>query len=332
MVPDMADTARSENPDTLDASRLDEHHNNILAKLPIDLLDFTDLDRSRAMFESLPRLEPDPTVAIEEFLVPGHEGGPAVAVRVYRPGNLGPNPGALYWVHGGGMVLGSAERDDAACAQRAVSHRAIVASVDYRLAPEHPYPAPIHDCFAGLVWFASKAHEFGFDPARLAIGGASAGGGLAAGTALFSRDHGGPALCFQLLVYPMLDHRNITPSSHAILDRRVWHRNANLFGWNAYVGDAAGSTDAGAVPIYASPSMADDLSGLPPTYINIGDLDMFLDEDVAYALSVGRAGVPCELHVYPGAFHGAASFVVHSPLSHRWSADETAALERALNP
>ncbi len=327
-----ADTAHSENPNTLDASRLDEHHNNILGKLPLDLLDFSDLARSRSMFEALPRLEPDPTVTIEEFLVPGHEGGPAVAVRVYRPGNLGTNPGALYWIHGGGMVLGSAERDDASCAQRAVNHRAIVASVDYRLAPEHPYPAPIHDSFAGLVWFASKAHEFGFDPARLAIGGASAGAGLAAGTALFSRDHGGPALCFQLLIYPMLDHRNITPSSHAILDKRVWHRDANLFGWNAYVGDAAGSTEPDAVPIYASPSMAVDLSGLPPTHINVGDLDMFLDEDVAYALALGRAGVPCELHVYPGGFHGAASFVVHSPLSHRWTADETAALERALNP
>lgn len=251
------------------------------------------------MFEALPRLEPDPTVTIEEFLVPGHEGGPTVAVRVYRPRNLGTNPGALYWIHGGGMVLGSAERDDASCAQRAVNHRAIVASVDYRLAPEHPYPAPIHDSFAGLVWFASKAHEFGFDPARLAIGGASAGAGLAAGTALFSRDHGGPALCFQLLIYPMLDHRNITPSSHAILDKRVWHRDANLFGWNAYVGDAAGSTEPDAVPIYASPSMAVDLSGLPPTHINVGDLDMFLDEDVAYALASDEPVFPANCTCIP---------------------------------
>jgi acetyl esterase/lipase len=317
------------NEHRLDESRMDEHHRRILGKLPTGLLDFSDLAAVRAAFAELPRLEPDPSVSIEEVTVAGFDDGPDVALRIYRPANLGADPAGLYWIHGGGMVLGSAERDDYTCAQKATAHRAIVASVDYRLAPDHPFPAPMHDCYAGLSWFADHAAQLGFDQRRLAIGGASAGAGLAAGTALFARDQGGPSLCFQLLVYPMLDHRNVTPASHAILDRRVWHRDANLFGWRSYVGDAAGGEG---VSPYASPTMAQDLSGLPPAYINVGDLDLFVDEDVAYALALGRAGVPTELHVYPGAFHGSATFVVHSPLTHRWMADETAALERALNP
>jgi acetyl esterase/lipase len=221
------------------------------------------------------------------------------------------------------MVLLSADNDDADCAARASAHNCLVASVDYRLAPETPAPGLVNDCYAGLKWLAANARDLGIDAGRIMIGGASAGGGLAAGTALMARDSGGPHLTAQLLVFPMLDHRNETPSSHAILDLRVWNRSANLAAWKAYLGGRAPSA-------YSSPSIADDLSGLPPAYINVGTFDMFLDEDIAYATALNRAGVGCELHVYPGAFHGSAGFVVDHPTSVRWRANVEGFIDRAL--
>jgi acetyl esterase/lipase len=217
--------------------------------------------------------------------------------------------------------------NDFDCATRASAFKCLVASVEYRLAPEHPFPAPMDDCYAGLSWVADNASELGADAARLVVAGASAGGGLAAGLALMARDRGGPAIAYQQLVFPMLDHRNETPSSHMIDDARVWSRPANLTAWSAYLGDA----DRDSVSPYASPTMADDLSGLPPAYINVGEFDMFLDEDVAYAQALQRAGVAVELHVYPGAFHGSSGFVVDAPVSVRWRDDENAALAAALN-
>ncbi len=225
------------------------------------------------------------------------------------------------------MVLGKVEHDDDLCMARAERLRAVVASVEYRLAPEHPFPAPVEDCYAGLKWFAGQADGFGVDRGRIAIGGASAGGGLAAGLALLARDREEVAVAFQFLVYPMLDDRNHTPSSHEITDERLWNREANHLGWNAYLAGRAGEAD---VSPYAAPARAEDLAGLPPAYINVGDLDLFLDEDIDYAQRLLQAGVPTELHVYPGAFHGSNMFVSRSPLSRRWRDDEWAALERAF--
>jgi len=175
-----------------------------------------------------------------------------------------------------------------------------------------------------LEWLAGSAGDLGIDANRIVIGGTSAGGGLAAGTAIFSRDRGGPMPAAQFLVYPMLDHRNETASSHAVVDTRVWNRSANATAWAAYLGGAAPTA-------YSSPSICDDLSGLPPAYINVGSLDVFVDEDVAYALELNRAGVSCELHVYPGAFHGSNGFVLDHPLTQRWMADEEAFLARSLH-
>jgi len=261
--------------------------------------------------------------------VPGSEGDPEVMVRLYRPEGLEAGGPAFYWIHGGGMVLGHVADSDAKCAKIASKLGVLVASVEYRLAPEHPFPAPVEDCYAGLKWLADSADELGIDPSRIAIGGASAGGGLAAGLALLARDRGEVDISFQLLIYPMLDDRNTTASSQAITDPKVWNRQANLDGWDAYLGGGAGGDD---VSIYAAPARATDLAGLPPTYLNVGDLDLFLDEDMAYAKALGAAGVPCELHVYPGAFHGSDSFVSRSSLSRRWIAEEREALKRALFP
>ena len=310
---------------------LDEEHRAVLDAMPMRM-DLADIEAARAgMAERRAALPVPPLpegVAIKDRLAPGPEGAPDVMVRLYRPASLPADAPALYWIHGGGMVLGNVEMNDPYCANVAGRLNVLVASVEYRLAPEHPFPAPLEDCYAGLRWLASEAAGLGVDAGRIAIGGGSAGGGLAAGLALLARDRGEVAVRFQLLVYPMLDDRNATRSSYAITDERVWNRAANLHGWNAYLaGDAGGE----GVSPYAAPARAEDLAGLPPAYVNVGALDLFVDEDVDYARRLMAAGVPTELHVYPGAFHGSPGLVPDSALSKRWAADELAALDRALH-
>ena len=313
------------------AGRLDAMHREVYERMPERILDPGDVAASvaalRASADLRERAPLPGDVAIEDRAAPGLGGAPDVPVRLYRPRGLAAGAPALYWIHGGGMVLGSVPMSDGFCGQQAADLGILVASVEYRLAPEHPYPAPLEDCYAGLRWFASSARELGADPARIAIGGGSAGGGLAAGLALLARDRGEVEVCFQLLVYPMIDDRNTTHSSHAIRDPRLWNRAANLVGWSAYLEGRNGDDD---VPPYAAPARATDLAELPPAYVNVGALDLFLDEDIAYAQALLAAGVPTELHVYPGVFHGSPNSVAGSPLSRRWAADQQAALRRAL--
>lgn len=279
-----------------------------------------------ALTAALPR--PDTPVAIEDRTVPGPEGGPDVRLRTYRPqGEDDPRPG-LYWIHGGGMVIGAPEMDDAMLVELVERLGLVAVSVDYRLAPEHPYPAPVEDCYAGLAWTGANAAELGIDPARLAVGGASAGGGLAAATVLLARDRGGPAIVFQLLVCPMLDDRDSTPSSRAFADAVVWDRSANLFGWTALLGDRVGADD---VPPYAAPARATDLSGLPPAFVDVGELELFRDECADYALRLAQAGVSTEFHLYPGAFHGFDIMVPGAALSARAKETRVAALRRAFS-
>ena len=310
---------------------LDEEHRAALDAMPMRM-DLADIEAARAgMAERRAALPVPPLpegVTIEDRYAPGPDGAPDVMVRLYRPASLPADAPALYWIHGGGMVLGNVEMNDPYCANVAGRLNVLVASVEYRLAPEHPFPAPLEDCYAGLRWLASGAAGLGVDAGRIAIGGGSAGGGLAAGLALLARDRGEVAVRFQLLVYPMLDDRNATRSSHAITDERVWNRAANLHGWNAYLAGGAGGEG---VSPYAAPARAEDLAGLPPAYVNVGALDLFVDEDVDYARRLMAAGVPTELHVYPGAFHGSPGLVPDSALSKRWAADELAALDRALH-
>lgn len=189
---------------------------------------------------------------------------------------------------------------------------AVAVSVEYRLAPEHPDPAPVNDCYAGLVWTAAHADELGFDPGRLIIAGASAGGGLAAGTALMARDQGGPALATQTLACPMLDDRNETISSHQIDGIGTWDRGSNDAGWDALLGDCRKTDQAS---IYAAPARATDLSGLPPAYIDCGSAEVFRDEDVAYASAIWAAGGVAELHVWAGGFHRFDLMAPHAAVS-----------------
>jgi acetyl esterase/lipase len=312
-------------------TRMDATHLEVLAMLPEGLLDLSDLHAARAGIDALMAAAPAPDLppglVVEDHLVEGFDGH-QVLVRVYRPGAPRQDSPALYWIHGGGMVLGDVSMDDTKCAQIADQLNVVVASVDYRLAPEFPFPVPMEDCYSGLVWFFEAATKLGIDPSRIAIGGASSGGGLAAGLALLARDREQVSPCFQLLIYPMIDDRDQTPSSAEITDTRVWNQDANVIAWNAYLDGGAGGAD---VPIYAAPSRAEDLSGLPPAIITVGDLDLFLDEDIAYAQALLGAGVSTELHVYAGAFHGSNNFVAHSELSMRWNRGEMEALGVALN-
>ena len=277
-----------------------------------------------AMQATLPAVE---GVTSQDQLVPGLQGDSAVRVRIYQPADR-PNilPGLL-WIHGGGYVLGDIEQDDRLMKQLVKRIGCVALSVDYRLAPEHPFPAPVEDCYAGLQWLFAHAGELGVDPSRIAIGGASAGGGLAAGLALLARDRGEVQVAFQLLIYPMIDDRNVTPASYAITDPRVWHRESNRLGWKAYLGRDGGGDD---VSPYAAAARATDLTHLPPAYIPVGALDLFIDENIEYAQRLIQAGVPTELHVYPGAFHGFDAFAPSAAVSKQFKAERDNALKRAL--
>jgi acetyl esterase/lipase len=232
-----------------------------------------------------------------DHLVPGD---PPVPVRVHRAAGAEGALPCLYSIHGGGYVLGSYAMDDARFDGLCPALGIVGASVEYRLAPETPYPGPLEDCYQGLKWVYENADELGIDRNRIGIGGISAGGGLAAALALLARDRGEVPLAFQLLDCPMLDDRQQTPSSQ--LDGlAVWSKESNTFGWRSYLGDLYGADD---VPYTAAPARCRDLSGLPPAYVSVGTVDGFRDEDIDYAVRLNQAGVPCELHVYPGACHG----------------------------
>ncbi|MFC4533412.1 alpha/beta hydrolase [Sphaerisporangium dianthi] len=285
--------------------------------------------RMAGAFADMPPLT-GPGVTTEDRWVPGPDGAPDLRVRIYRPAERrGPQPlPCLYWIHGGGMILGLVEMDDARVAGLVREVGCVAVSVDYRLAPEHPHPAPVEDCYAGLVWTAKNAGELGVDPCRIAVGGGSAGGGLAAGTVLLARDRGTPAVAFQLLLSPMLDDRDATPSAARFEEAVAWNRAANAFGWRMLLGDAAG---AEGVPPYAAPARAADLTGLPPAYIDVGELEVFRDECADYARRLVQAEVSTEFHLYPGAFHGFDALVPGAELSRRATAERAAALRRALS-
>ncbi|RCG28298.1 alpha/beta hydrolase [Sphaerisporangium album] len=252
-------------------------------------------------------------LAHTEHVVPGPEGDPDITLSVFKRHDLPPGAPCVYNIHGGGMVIGDRFTGmDRMLAEWAVDLGAVVVSVEYRLAPENPDPAPVEDCYAGLLWTAAHARELGADPERILVAGASAGGGLAAGVALLARDRGGPRLIGQLLICPMLDDRNETLSSHQYDGIGVWDRGSNETGWTALLGDRRGT---GKVSIYAAPARATDLSNLPPAFIDVGSAEVFRDEDVAYAMGIWAAGGVADLHVWAGGFHGFSGMAPHAAVS-----------------
>jgi acetyl esterase/lipase len=307
--------------------RFDPELVEIIGMLPVSTI--TDIAAARTQFDTM--IEPlnasvDTTgLIVDEAEAPGPEGAPPVPVRVYRPeGGGGPRPGLLT-IHGGGFVLGNIAMEHGSAVQIARALDAVVVAVEYRLAPEHPFPAGVEDCYAALVWFAAHAAELGVDPARIAVGGQSAGGGLSAGVALLARDRGGPPLCFQFLGIPELDDRLDTVSMRTFVDTPMWSRPNAELSWQYYLGDAHG----GEVSPYAAPARATDLSGLPPAYVTTMEYDPLRDEGITYALRLLQAGVSVELHSFPGTFHGSA-LVRTAAVSRRGNDEMLEALRRGL--
>ncbi|GAB3201877.1 alpha/beta hydrolase [Geodermatophilus arenarius] len=249
---------------------------------------------------------------------------PGVSVRLFRPSSGPPRTPALLWMHSGGLVIGAARQDDRACRRFADRLGIAVASVEYRLAPEHPFPTALHDCLAALRWLAGRPFV---DPERIAVGGESAGGGLAAALALLARERDEVRPVLQLLSYPMLDDRTAARTDVDQRCVRLWNANSNRFGWRSYLGPAWRTDD---VPPLAAPARHPDLSGLPPAWIGVGTCDLFHDEDVAYAQRLRQSGTGCTLHVVPGAYHLFDGVEPWAPVSREFLRARTAALAEAL--
>jgi acetyl esterase/lipase len=306
---------------------LDRELVEVLEEIPEWSLSTESLPYLRAYDPAEPMTAPDGYL-IDNYGIPCLGVEHRVPVRVYRPEGLDDDKPALIFIHGGGFVMGNVSSRDPLCLGLAQYGRCVVVSVDYRLAPEHPFPAGFDDCYAALLWLAQGAAEARLNPAEIAVCGISAGGGLAAAVALKARNTGGPKLKHQFLIIPDLDDRLVTPSSHRIHDPRVWNRGTAEVSWEMYLGDNRGEE----VSVYAAPGREEDLSGLPPATILVEDMDILRDEGVDYANRLNDAGVMTELHVYPGTFHGHFGMAPDAAVSKRTIDDILASVERVMAP
>jgi acetyl esterase len=291
----------------------------------IDLIDAAESrKRCAELVAGAAKHEPSVPVTSRDLVVPGESNVP---VRVYAPLDRPQVLPGLVYFHGGGFVTGDVPMFDEDCARIAADVDVVVVSVEYRLAPEHTFPAGVEDCYAALCWTAAGAAELGIAPDQIGVGGESTGGGLAAAVALLARDRHGPPLCFQWLGTAELDDRLETPSMHAFTDPRFFDRAKAERSWDHYLGPGVrGGAD---VSPYAAPSRCADLSGLPRAYVVTCEFDPMRDEGLAYALRLIQAGVPTEIHHYPGTFHG--SHMIPSAISDRMIADQAEALRRGLH-
>ncbi|WP_211192448.1 alpha/beta hydrolase [Actinoplanes sp. TBRC 11911] len=298
----------------------------LLAAVPGGIAGIPDVVQRRAVFEALIDSLPapaNPGVSKQNRTIPGPSGDPNLPVRVYRPaGADGTGPGIVF-IHGGAMSFGSLETEDAVATMLCDQLGAVVVSVGFRQAPENPYPAPFDDCYAGLVWTAANTAELGFAPGRLAIVGGSSGANLTIAVAMRARDSQGPSIRFIMPFSPMIDDTNTTASSHEITDIGAFDRSHNIECWAWYLGGRPADQ-------YAAPARASDLAGLPPAFIDVGTVDVFRDEAVGFAQRLMAAGVPTELHVHPGAYHGAETFAPESALGRRIWGLRIDAVRRAL--
>lgn len=297
-----------------------------LKKVPTFTVGRVSLWLLRAAMSVMPRRGSIPRgVSVRDEVIRVGERRDEVRVRVYRPSASAEARPGLLWIHGGGYVMGRLEMDDATCAAYASEVGVVVVSVNYRLAPQHPFPAALHDCHAAFKWLHANARSLGVDTTRIAIGGASAGGGLAAALAQRVTDLKQEPCALQLLVYPMLDDRTTLDSAANQGSYLLWNRGSNRFGWASYLGGAARKP-----PMYAVPARREQLEGLPPAWIGVGTADLFHDEDLAYAHRLKESGVDCELYVAPGAFHGFDAVAPDAPVTQRFRAAQVAALRAHL--
>ncbi|WP_298189965.1 alpha/beta hydrolase [Novosphingobium sp.] len=286
--------------------------------------------------EALPAIRagwaPPPLLKAPEVLmrtIPGPAGAPPVAIELIVPGPAGKPRPAILHIHGGGMISGRARNLTSFCQALATEFDAVVVNVDYRLSPETPFPGPVLDNYAALTWMAANAQSLGIDPARIAVMGESAGGGLAAMTALMARDRGEVPLCQVVLIYPMLDDR--TGSTRTVpphIGTVGWSAEANRFGWSAFLGVPAGSDS---VPTGSVPARESNLAGLAPTFIGVGALDLFVDEDIAFGQRLITAGVKTRIHVTPAAWHAFDFVVPEARVSREFTAAWKAELRAAFS-
>ena len=264
-------------------------------------------------------------VEVSEKYIAGKDGED-IYIRIYRPVNEEKIRPALLWIHGGGYIGGFIKKDEGLCIRFVTEARCVVVSVEYRLAPEYPYPIPLEDCYSALEWLYENSKEIGADREHIAVAGNSAGGGLTAALSLLARDRGGPKIFFQAPLYPMIDDRCDTPSCVEMQDRKAWFGECNALAWSMYLGDATGE----GVPAYAAPARAEDFAGLPETYTFIGDLDPFRDETIEYVARLSKAAVPVEFHLYPGCFHGFDVSIIRTEIGDRALSGFIDALARAF--
>ena len=301
----------------------------MVEQAPFVMLDDDHLAEARAAMAAMMQAPGPPPVDLKVYTehVPGLEGAPDVRVAITAPAAHGEGRPGILHIHGGGFIMGSAEMTSGFDAAYARELGAVCVSVDYRLAPETPHPGPVNDCYAALNWLYANAAALGVDPHNIAVTGASAGGGLAAALVLLARDRAEVPVAFQHLIYPMLDDRTGTrtdPSPY--LGQFIWTPDSNRFGWRALIGGDPGGVG---VSPYAAPARAKELAGLPPTFIACGALDLFAEEDLEYARRLILAGVPTELHIYPGGPHG-FNAVPDAEITKALDRDSMGALKRAL--
>ena len=285
------------------------------------------LERRQVLLENVEKMKAiypaSSNVLRENHFVSRKGGSPELKLRTYRPKSKEGTLPCLYYIHGGGMIMGSVENDDVNASMLSELLEVMVVSVEYRLAPEDPYPAQLNDCYDGLIWLDSNKDKLQIDSSKIVLYGQSAGGGLVIATSMKVRDQGGPKISFQMPIYPMIDDRHETPSSREITDIGIWDREGSIEAWKWYLGGK--KADA-----YAAPSRSDSLEGLPPTFIDVGELDLFRDENIDFVQRLIQAGITTEFHLYPGAYHASENFAPAAGLSKTIWSNRLKALRKAF--
>lgn len=268
-------------------------------------------------------------IVVENAFIRGQDDQTKIRLRIYKPKIIAAPTPVLIWLHGGGYVIGRPEMDDRSCIEFVQEAGIVVVSVDYRRAPKYPFPAGLDDGYSALMWVSSHSQQLGVDAKRIAIGGRSAGGGLAAALVQLAHDRQEFKPVFQMLVYPMLDDRTVLRTDIDDSCNVTWTQQSNRFGWESYLGKSCGAEDT---PAYSVPARREDLSGLPPTWIGVGSLDIFHDESVAYSQRLTECGIGCELEIVPGAFHGFDVLDLQVPIVKDFRKSQISALRKNLFP
>ncbi|MGX1435560.1 alpha/beta hydrolase fold domain-containing protein [Mammaliicoccus sciuri] len=279
----------------------------------------------RSANEMLLKPYTDEKITQKEYYA-AHDDDIQIRLKVYSPVDQKGKLPVVLFIHGGGYMFGSVEGNDAKCAKYVEDVDCVVVSVDYRLAPENPYPAAINDCYLALQWIVNHSENLNVDIERLAVVGGSTGGGLTAALTLLARDRKGPKIKFQMPLFPMIDASCSTYSSNEFKDQRVWSKALNRFAWSMYLKGVEGE-----IPKYASPMHETDFSNLPPTYTTVGSLDPFRDETMNYVQALTEAGVPVEFHLYPGGYHEFEAMVPEANISKKAIDESITALRNGLN-